>query len=115
MKTPTAYNTRTEYEKIGEQIQQIRTRQKMTQAELSRAVRTLSPAAISYIENGTRRLQITELKAIAKALGVTVQTLLDQSYQPVTISRNPVSLQNGVTRVPYAIFSDASREVQIAR
>ena len=109
MKTATAHLRRAEYQRIGQAIRENRERQEMTQAQLSDHVRTLSPAAVSYIENGLRRLQITELKDIAKALGVSPSVLLGVSQVEMQVSREIGSIRNETTSLPTVISSDVSR------
>ena len=48
----------------------------MSQAELSYRIGFKSPTAVFYIEQGSRRLKVFDLVAIAKALGVSVDRLL---------------------------------------
>lgn len=66
----------------GEKIRQERTRQRCTQAELAARVQVsgvvLERDCISRIENGLRMVQDFELRAIAEALGVTTDWLLDK-------------------------------------
>lgn len=67
----------------GEKIRQERTRQRCTQADLAARVQVigviLERDCISRIENGLRMVQDFELLAIAKALGVTTDWLLDEA------------------------------------
>lgn len=50
-------------------------RGRMTQAQLGQRV-GMSQAAISYIESGSRLIRLTQLTAIAAALGVTAEWLV---------------------------------------
>lgn len=65
----------------GERIRRERTRQRCTQADLAARVQVsgviLERDCISRIENGLRMVQDFELRAIAAALGVTSDWLMD--------------------------------------
>lgn len=65
----------------GERIRQERTRQRCTQLDLAARVQVngviLERDCISRIENGLRMVQDFELRAIAAALGVTTDWLVE--------------------------------------
>lgn len=61
---------------IGRRIRQLRTARKMTLDELAAAVER-APSQLSMIETGKREPKLTLLRTIAKALGVTIDTLLE--------------------------------------
>ena len=65
----------------GERIRQERTRQRCTQSDLAARIQVcgviLERDCISRIENGLRMVQDFELRAIAEALGVTTDWLLE--------------------------------------
>ncbi len=61
---------------IGRRIRQLRTAQGMTLDALAAAV-DRAPSQLSMIENGKREPRLTLLRAIAKALGTTVDALLE--------------------------------------
>lgn len=65
----------------GEKIRQERTRQRCTQSDLAARIQVsgviLERDCISRIENGLRMVQDFELRAIAGALGVTTDWLLE--------------------------------------
>lgn len=65
----------------GERIYRMRTRKHITQADLAARVQTrgviLEQDAISRIERGLRMVQDFELRAIAAALGVTTDWLVE--------------------------------------
>jgi len=67
----------------GERIRQERTRQRCTQSELAARVQVngvvLERDCISRIENGLRMVQDFELRAIASALGVTADWLMEDN------------------------------------
>jgi len=61
---------------IGRRIRQLRTARGMTLDELAAAVER-APSQLSMIETGKREPKLTLLRAIAKALGATVDQLLE--------------------------------------
>lgn len=61
---------------IGRRIRQLRTQRGMTLEELSVAV-DRAPSQLSMIENGKREPRLTLLRAIARALGSSVDALLE--------------------------------------
>ncbi len=66
----------------GERIYRMRTQKHITQAELAARVQTrgviLEQDAISRIERGLRMVQDYELRALASALGVTADWLMEE-------------------------------------
>ena len=69
----------------GERVRQMRTKLRLTQAELAAKVQTtgviLEQDAISRIENGNRMVQDYELWAMAEVLGVTANWLMETDEQ----------------------------------
>lgn len=63
--------------KVGTLIREARTDAGMTQEQLARKVRGASASDISKAERGEKELTTEQLKAIAKATGVTQKSLLD--------------------------------------
>ena len=61
---------------IGRRIRQLRSARGMTLEELATAVER-APSQLSMIETGKREPKLTLLRAIAKALGATVDQLLE--------------------------------------
>src|SRR6187200_94397 len=61
---------------IGRRIRQLRTERGMTLDELAAAV-DRAPSQLSMIENGRREPKLTQLRAIARVLGVHLETLLE--------------------------------------
>ncbi|MBN9181398.1 MAG: helix-turn-helix transcriptional regulator, partial [Microbacterium sp.] len=61
---------------IGRRIRQLRTERGMTLEELAAAVGR-APSQLSMIENGRREPKLTLLQAIARALGSTLDALLE--------------------------------------
>ena len=65
--------------KVGTIIKEERTKAGLTQEQLAKKVAGLSAADISKAERGEKTLTQEQLKAVAKALGITQKTLLDAS------------------------------------
>src|SRR4051794_9191567 len=61
---------------IGRRIRQLRTQRGLTLEELAAAV-DRAPSQLSMIENGRREPKLTLLQAIARALGSTLDALLE--------------------------------------
>ena len=61
---------------IGRRIRQLRTDRGMTLEELAAAV-DRAPSQLSMIENGRREAKLTMLRTIARALGTTLDALLE--------------------------------------
>ena len=63
--------------KVGTLIREARTNAGLTQEQLAKKIRGLSASDISRAERGEKDLTQEQLKAIAKATGVTQKSLLD--------------------------------------
>ena len=63
------------YERIGRQVQQIRKRKGLSQADLAEDT-GMSVAYISHIETGIKKASLESVVKIANALGVTVDQIL---------------------------------------
>ena len=61
---------------IGRRIRQLRTAQQMTLEALASAIGR-APSQLSMVENGRREPKLTQLRAIARALGTTLDALLE--------------------------------------
>ena len=61
--------------KLGENIKTLRTKKKMTQGDVCRAL-NMDRGYMSAIENGKKNITLLQLEKIAKALGVPVDRLL---------------------------------------
>src|SRR6187402_1542250 len=61
---------------IGRRIRQLRTERGMTLDELASAV-DRAPSQLSMIENGRREPKLTQLRTIARALGTSLDALLE--------------------------------------
>jgi transcriptional regulator with XRE-family HTH domain len=62
-------------QKLGENIKKIRTRKKMSQGDICRAL-DMDRGYMSAIENGKKNVTIMQLERLAKALGVPPNLLL---------------------------------------
>jgi len=76
-----AFNYNGQRNVSGERIQQAQTRQRCTQSDLAARVQVsgviLERDCVSRIKNGLRMVQDFELRAIAEALGITTDWLLE--------------------------------------
>ena len=61
--------------KLGENIKKIRTRKKMSQGDICRALE-MDRGYMSAIENGKKNITIQQLERLAQALDVSVDKLL---------------------------------------
>lgn len=68
-------NYELDFEKIGKRIQSFRTERKLTQAELAELIDT-NQKHLSRIESGYHRSSLDTIVAIAKALNVSVDSLI---------------------------------------
>jgi len=64
---------------LGRRIRQLRTQRGMTLDQLAAAVER-APSQLSMIENGHREPKLTLLRAIARALGTTLDALLESEH-----------------------------------
>ena len=62
-------------QKLGENIKKIRTRKKMSQGDICRAL-DMDRSYMSAIESGKKNITISQLERLAQALGVSVDKLL---------------------------------------
>ena len=71
------------YRVLGQRIQKIRKRKHISQASLS-AMINKSSGYISYLECGTKVMSLETFVSIANALGVSADTLLQDSLDIMT-------------------------------
>ncbi len=71
---------------VGELLREARTGAGMTQMALAKAAGGVTATEISKAERGEKELSKEQLKAIAKATGVTQKSLLDAPFGPVGAS-----------------------------
>ncbi len=88
--------------KVGDLIREARTAAGYTQEQLAKKVAGVSAADISKAERGELQLTQTQLRAVAKATGVTQKSLLDaagsaSSKKPGTTGRKTGSAAGGKT------------------
>jgi len=67
--------SKTTAQKFGENMNKIRLEKGMSQGDICRAL-NLDRAYISNVENGKQNLTISTMEKVAKALGVSIDTLL---------------------------------------
>jgi transcriptional regulator with XRE-family HTH domain len=67
--------SKTTSQKFGENMKKIRLEKGMSQGDICRSL-GLDRAYISNVENGKQNLTISTMEKVAKALGVSIDTLL---------------------------------------
>jgi transcriptional regulator with XRE-family HTH domain len=67
--------SKTTAQKFGENMKKIRLEKSMSQGDICRSL-GLDRAYISNVENGKQNLTISTMEKVAKALGVSIDTLL---------------------------------------
>ena len=75
--------------KLGTLIKEARTNAGLTQEQLARKISGLSASDLSKAERGEKELTTEQLKAIAKATGVTQKSLLDAAKGRSSVSVKP--------------------------
>jgi len=65
---------KTAAQKFGENMKKIRLEKGMSQGDICRSV-DLDRAYVSNVENGKQNLTISTMEKVAKALGVSIDTL----------------------------------------
>jgi transcriptional regulator with XRE-family HTH domain len=75
---------------VGERLQQLREAQQMSQRDLERLAH-LPRTAVSKMENGTRKMEAVELKALSVALRVPLDAFFGAgTLRPCTPPQVPV-------------------------
>ena len=77
--------------KVGELIKEARTKAGLSQEKLAAMIEGLSASELSKAERGEKELTQAELKAIAKATGVTQKSLLEAAAGTATAAKKPAS------------------------
>jgi transcriptional regulator with XRE-family HTH domain len=90
--------TESVYAEIGERIERLRNRKRLSQSQLAgRLQKRLTRAAISNIESGRQRLLVHVLLDIARALDVEPAEILAMEPPPPP---HPVSIDDELTNLP---------------
>ena len=74
-------NDQKRYAEIGARIKEARELEGLTQLELAERLHYKSPTAISLIEAGERRIQISDLEVVARTLHRTVGYFINGSKE----------------------------------
>ena len=77
--------------KVGELIKEARTKAGLSQEKLAAMIDGLSASEVSQAERGTKNLSQAELKAIAKATGVTQKSLLEAAGYVSSTAKKPAA------------------------
>ena len=80
--------------KVGKLIKEARLNAGMTQEQLARKVKNTSASDISKAERGEKEMTTEQLKAIAKATGVTQKSLLEAAKGTSSSSSSSSSTSN---------------------
>ena len=70
----------TVHRKIGWNIRQLREKNGWNQTQLAEKFGRATPATISYIESGTRKVSLEDLEILAGIFNVSVKKLLQQVW-----------------------------------
>ena len=97
--------------KVGELIKEARTKAGLSQTALAEQVGGLSGSDIGKAERGEKELSQTQLKAIAKATGVTQKSLLEAAAGTTTAAKKPAA---SATSAKPAATTSASKKTDTA-
>lgn len=98
--------------KVGTLIKEARTAAGMTQEQLAKKVKGLSASDIGKAERGEKDLTQEQLKAIAKATGVTQKSLLDAAKGKSASSSNK---KTGSSSSTMTLTADEKKLVNLYR
>ena len=76
---------------VGELIREARTKAGLSQEKLAAMIDGLSASELGKAERGEKELTQAELKAIAKATGVTQKSLLDAAAGTASAAKKPAA------------------------
>ncbi len=76
---------------VGELIREARTKAGLSQEKLAAMIDGLSASELGKAERGEKELTQAELKAIAKATGVTQKSLLDAAAGTTSAAKKPAA------------------------
>ncbi len=104
--------------KVGPLIKEARTGAGMTQEQLAKKVDGLTASDISKAERGEKDLTQAQLRAIAKATGVTQASLLNAAKEssakkPATTAKKPATTAKKPTSTAKKPASTAKKEEEI--
>ena len=69
---------------FGNRVRDIRKQKNITQEKLAKELDFKHASAISFIENGKRRLDAEKIPTLANALGVSIDELFEQNVVILT-------------------------------
>jgi transcriptional regulator with XRE-family HTH domain len=87
---------------VGWNVQRLRKEQGLSQEELALRIDIVAQSYVSFLEGGQRNPTSVVLYLIAKALGVSVGALFDETNAPRDITRGAViirSTRSGKTKL----------------
>lgn len=85
---PRACDGKAFFQKLGERICALRVERGLTQTQLGQLIGYSQQQVVSF-EKARRRVPVSTLPELARALGVTVEDLLGAKVEPVKIKRGP--------------------------
>ncbi|MBR3105639.1 MAG: helix-turn-helix transcriptional regulator [Clostridia bacterium] len=88
--------------KVGELIKEARTKAGLSQEKLAAMIDGLTASEISQAERGVKDLSQAELKAIAKATGVTQKSLLEAAGYISSAAQKPAAAKKPTAKKPAA-------------
>jgi len=87
------------YQEFGQRIAQYRKAQNLTQQQLAKIL-SISQQTMAHYEGGKLRVAVVMLPPLAKAIGVTVEELLQEEANATKSKRGPASkLQQQVEQI----------------
>ena len=101
--------------KVGKLIKEARTNAGLTQEQLARKVKGASASDISKAERGEKELTQEQLKAIAKATGVTQKSLLEAAKGKTSSSSSSSSSSSTAAKSSMRVTATEKRLVEYYR
>lgn len=101
--------------KVGALIKEARTNANLTQEKLAKAVPGLSASDIGKAERGEKELTQDQLKAIAKATGVTQKSLLEAAAGTKKTTAKPAAKTTATSTTSVKLTSAEKKLVELYR
>ena len=98
---------------VGELIREARTKAGLSQEKLAAMIDGLSASELGKAERGEKELTQAELKAIAKATGVTQKSLLDAAAGTASAAKKPAAAAKKPAAAKPAASAKADASVKL--
>ena len=98
---------------VGELIREARTKAGLSQEKLAAMIDGLSASELGKAERGEKELTQAELKAIAKATGVTQKSLLDAAAGTASAAKKPAAAAKKPAAAKPAAAAKADASVKL--